>query len=192
LFKDESHTSNYTDMHGLWWASGDRLVIPNADAFGRFVMCEMHDSPWQEHVGVKLLSVNMSKTQVVIFNDFRHSHTDSFVYGCQALRIVDHYTYLGVVLHKSGCCKAAIEKLAAAGKRALFAMQYRCSELGLNDTHLLCSLFSSLVQPVLSYSCEVWCLERSSLFSQMNTVHNHFMKRTLHVRKSVPDGVYVN
>ena len=23
----------------------------------------------------------------------------------------------------------------------------------------------------------------------MNTVHNHFMKRTLHVRKSVPDGV---
>jgi len=40
-----------------------------------------------------------------------------------------------------------------------------------------------------SYSSEVWCLERSSLFSQMNTVHNHFMKRTLHVRKSVPDGV---
>ena len=105
------------------------------------------------------------------------------------MRIVDHYTYLGVVLHKSGCFKAAIEKLAAAGKRALFAMQYRCSELGLNDTHLRCSLFSSLVQPVLSYSCEVWCLERSSLLSQMNTVHNHFMKRTLHVRKSVPDGV---
>ncbi len=23
----------------------------------------------------------------------------------------------------------------------------------------------------------------------MNTVHNHFMKRTLHVRKSVPDGI---
>ena len=49
---------------------------------------------------------------------------------------------------------------------------------GLDDTHLRCSLFSSLVQPVLSYGCEVWCLERLSLFSQMNTVHNHFMKRT--------------
>ena len=94
-----------------------------------------------------------------------------------------------IVLHQSGCFKAAIEKLAAAGKRALFAMQYRCSELGLDDTLLRCSLFSSLVQPVLSYSCEMWCLERSSLFLQMNTVHNHFMKSTLHVRKSVPDGV---
>ena len=139
--------------------------------------------------GKKLLSVNMSKTQVVIFHDFRPSRSDSFLYGGRALRIVDHYTYLGIVLHKSGCFKAAIEKLAAAGKRALFAMQYRCSELGLDDTHLCCSLFSSLVQPVLSYGCDVWCLERSSLFSQMNTVHNHFMKRTLHVRKSVPEGV---
>ena len=131
----------------------------------------------------------MSKTQVTIFNDFRLSHTNSFVYGGQALQIVDQYTYLGVVLHRSGCFKAATEKLAAAGNRALFAMQYRCSELGLNDTHLCCSLFSSLVQPVLSYSCEVWCLERCSLLSQINIVHNHFMKRTLHVHKSVPDGV---
>ena len=32
-------------------------------------------------------------------------------------------------------------------------------------------------------------LERPSLFSQMSTVHNHFMKRTLHVRKSVTDGI---
>ena len=133
----------------------------------------------------------MSKTQVVIFNNFQHSHTESFVYGGQALLVVDHCTYLGVVLHKLGCFKAAIDKLAAAGKRALYAMQYRCSELGLNDTHLCCSLFSSLVQPVLSYGCEVWCLQRSSLFSQMNTVHNPFMNRTLHVRKSVPDGVVV-
>ncbi len=53
LFKDESHASQYTNRHGLWWASGDRLVIPNADALRQFVMCEMHDSPWQGHVGVK-------------------------------------------------------------------------------------------------------------------------------------------
>ena len=37
----------------------------------------------------KLLSVNMAKTQVVIFNDFRHSHTDSFMYAQQPLQIVD-------------------------------------------------------------------------------------------------------
>ncbi len=30
-----------------------KLVIPNADALRQFVMCEMHDSPWRGHVGVK-------------------------------------------------------------------------------------------------------------------------------------------
>jgi len=24
LFEDESHTSQYTNRHGLWWASGDK------------------------------------------------------------------------------------------------------------------------------------------------------------------------
>jgi len=37
----------------LWWASGDKLVIPDADALRQFVMCEMHDSPWHGHIGVK-------------------------------------------------------------------------------------------------------------------------------------------
>ena len=52
-----------------------------------------------------------------------------------ALWIIAHI--LGVTLHKSGCFRA-IEMLAiaAAGKRALSAMQYRCSELNLNDTYL--------------------------------------------------------
>ena len=35
----------------------------------------------------KLLTVNMSKTQVVIFNDFRRSHTDSFTYSISNSRL---------------------------------------------------------------------------------------------------------
>ncbi len=44
------------------------------------------------------------------------------LYGCQPLRIVDPHTYLGIVLQKSGCFKAAVEKLAATV----------CSDLGLS------------------------------------------------------------
>ena len=65
-------------------------------------------------------------------------------------------------------------------------MQYCCSDLGLHDAHYRCSLFSSLVQPVLSYGCEVWGLEKAYMFQRLNAVHTQFMKRTLHVRKSVP------
>ena len=112
-----------------------------------------------------------------------------FLHGGRSLRIVDQYTYLGIVMHKGGHVKAVIDKLAAASKHALFALQSRCSELGLYDIHLRCSLFSSLVQPILSYGCWIWGLEKPYLFSQMNTIHHHFMKRTLHLRKSVPDAI---
>ena len=54
------------------------------------------------------LSVNMSKTQVVIFNDLRHSHSGSFLYSHQQLQTVEQYTYLGIVLHKGGFYKHAI------------------------------------------------------------------------------------
>ena len=68
-------------------------------------------------------------------------------------------------------------------------MQQRCTDLGIHDIPLRCSLFSSLVQPVLSYGCEIWGLEKQYLWAPMTSIHNLFMKRTLHVRKSVPDDV---
>ena len=66
-------------------------------------------------------------------------------------------------------------------------MQYRCSDLGIDDISLRCSLFSSLVQPVLSYGCEIWGLENPTTWECMSSVHHLFMKRALHVRKSTPN-----
>ena len=97
--------------------------------------------------------------------------------------------YLGVIFHKKGYFKEAVSQLATAGKRALFAMQYRCSDLGIHDIGMRCSLFSSLVQPVLSYGCEIWGLENPHTLSCMTSVHNMFMKRSLHVRRSTPDDI---
>ena len=65
-------------------------------------------------------------------------------------------------------------------------MQYRCSDLGIDDTSLRCSLFSSLVQPVLSYGCEIWGLEHAKSWDCIFSVHHLFLKRTLYVRKLTP------
>ena len=45
----------------------------------------------------------------------------------------DQYTYHDVVFHKSGSAKHAIGKLASVGKKALFAMFQRCSDLCSQD-----------------------------------------------------------
>lgn len=184
----KAHSQDAPDLHGqkvpiLLYA--DDIVLLSKSPSGLQHMLDV----LQAFCSEKLLSVNMSKTQVVIFNDFRRSVPDVFKYGAHSLQLVDQYTYLGIVLHKSGSFKPAIHKLAAAGKRALFAMQQRCTDLGISDIPLRCSLFSSLVQPVLSYGCEIWGLEKQYLWAPMTSIHNLFMKRTLHVRKSVPDDV---
>ena len=68
-------------------------------------------------------------------------------------------------------------------------MQYRCSDVGIADIKLRCSLFSSLAQPVLSYDCKIWRLERPNDWCHMLSIHHMFMKCTLHVRRSTPSGV---
>ena len=52
-FQDESLLRQYTNRHGLWWAPGDVLVVPNADALRQDVLREMHESPHAGHIGVK-------------------------------------------------------------------------------------------------------------------------------------------
>ena len=65
---------------------------------------------------------------------------------------------VGIELHKGGFWK---HELTSAGKRALFAMQYQCSDLGIDDVKLrLLSVFltCSACTAVLSYGCEIWGL----------------------------------
>ena len=60
----------------------------------------------------------------------------------QQLQIVSNPSVcvcVGIVLHKGGFWK---HELTSAGKRALFAMQYQCSDLGIDDIKLHCSLLS--------------------------------------------------
>ena len=52
-FQDESLLSQFTHRHGLWWAPGDKLVIPDVDDLRQEVMREMHDSAHSGHMGVK-------------------------------------------------------------------------------------------------------------------------------------------
>jgi hypothetical protein len=55
--------------------------------------------------------------------------------------------------------KIAMEHLAAAGKRAVFALRRRCANLKINDPTIICQLFDALVKPVISYACELWVNE---------------------------------
>ena len=53
LFKDESDLPQYTCRHGLWWGTGGKLVIPDADALRQDIRHECHDVPHAGHTGFR-------------------------------------------------------------------------------------------------------------------------------------------
>lgn len=45
------------------------------------------------------LSVNVSKTKVVIFSKGKLRKTPTFSFGSQSIQVVDDYTYLGIIFN---------------------------------------------------------------------------------------------
>ncbi len=129
--------------------------------------------------------INVSKTKVVVFEKHR-SATPEFTYRGTTIEWVQSFRYLGLKLHSTRGMAIAIDKLTAAGKKALFALRRRCNDLSITDPEIMCQLFDSLVRPVLSYACKVWtgCTGAKRL-QQAEQVHRMFLRRILGVNKTI-------
>ena len=58
-----------------------------------------------------------------------------------------------------GRVKLAADGLLDTGRAAMHGMQRRCAELHISDVGMRAKLFKTLVQPVLTYACEVWAVQ---------------------------------
>ena len=105
------------------------------------------------------MQVNLTKTKGVVFHSGDRA---AALRGCtwrfngQRVGIVQQYTYLGVVFHEKHGCSAGVKARAAAGRGAMLALLGRARVLHLDQSDLLCRLFDHLVEPVLSFGCQVW------------------------------------
>jgi hypothetical protein len=105
------------------------------------------------------MTVNASKTKVIAFQPrgARGHHALVVTYRGQALSQVSGLKCLGLLF----ACNQPLgqshkPKAAASGRAALFKMQARCRATCLRQPDFLCRLFNSLVEPVISYGCQVW------------------------------------
>lgn len=108
------------------------------------------------------LTVNIKKSEIVIYNKEFHTSQQSFVfnYNGQPLEVRDSFVYLGSLLCDGTTdyrAKNAFEYRMMKAKRALFLMQGRCQTLGIHNVDTRLHLLDSLVMSVLNSGCEVWC-----------------------------------
>ncbi|KAL3146185.1 hypothetical protein ABBQ32_14176 [Trebouxia sp. C0010 RCD-2024] len=133
------------------------------------------------------LTVNISKTKIVVFEPRRSAVAD-FVLNGAVVERVESYKYLGFVFHATKNMSFGTSFLVAAAKKAMFAMRRRCAELGIRDPALQCKLFDTLVLPILSYAVEVWGV-KPGIAEEAEVLHRSFLKSLLGIRKSTANEV---
>lgn len=100
------------------------------------------------------LTVNMSKTKIIVFNSSGHLiKRFTFTFKGAPVLITDSYCYLGVIFTPSGSFSKACDRLCDQAKKALFKL--KSWDLRSNIPTAL-KLFKTLIQPILLYCCEAW------------------------------------
>ena len=133
------------------------------------------------------LTVNLSKTKVVIF-EARRSASVEFKLNGNAVDREDHYRYLGFNFHATKNMTYGVSHLVSAAGKAVHAMRRRCALLQLRDPRQLCKLFDILVLPILSYGSEVWATDPKT-GAAAEVLHRQFLRRLLGVRDKTANDI---
>jgi hypothetical protein len=119
------------------------------------------------------------KTNVMVFNSI--DPCQDIVFEGDTIECVKTFQYLGILLETTSNLDSAVEHLAVASKRSLFALNRRYAELHIMDAKLHCDLFNTLVRSTTRYAYEVWV--DSKKIEIIEIVYRGFFKSLLRVRK---------
>ena len=103
------------------------------------------------------LSVNMTKTKVMIFNSQGRmlNCSKGFEFGSDSIQATKSYTYLGITFNLCGSFKDAMEALRQNALRSYFSLKKLIDWKYLKRSSTI-KLIDVLVIPVLTYSCQIW------------------------------------
>ena len=128
------------------------------------------------------LTVNLSKTEVVVFEHRQSDLPDFVLKGAVVERVpAERCKYLGFTVHATKAMTFGTSFLVAAARKAMSAMRRRCALLGIRDSAMLCKLLDTLILPILSYACQVWPVN-PNVGEAAEVLHRSFLKDLLGVR----------
>ena len=101
------------------------------------------------------LTVNTSKTKIVIFSRGKVRKYPDFQFGDSILQVVSEYVYLGTMFNYNNRFHKNKQKQVSLARRAMFGLISRASKLDL-PLDIQVELFEQLVTPILLYGSEIW------------------------------------
>ena len=130
------------------------------------------------------IKFNSKKSQIVHYRKKRKIVTNfRFSLNHQELAIVDHYKYLGIVLHENLNFDVTSETLAGAGGRALGSLLSKFRKLNGLTYNTFTKLYKSYICPILDYGSEIWGIGRHAKIDQ---IQNRAIRAYLGVHRFAP------
>ena len=147
--------------------------------------------------GANHLRVNVKKTEIVVFgaSPWRPpSDHRPWAYAGAAVPVSEEFRYLGITLHGTRGMSVAVDRLRAAGLRAIWGMHGRCKRYGLIDFGLRARMFRALAEPILTYCSEVWApgwmsSREAAMRASLQVLQNDYLRHLGGVRRCVPADI---
>jgi Reverse transcriptase (RNA-dependent DNA polymerase) len=104
------------------------------------------------------IHIRPQKTCIVVYGTASLRAAVQYVWklGDQVVPVCDSYTDLGLKCTESAGMRAAHVPLAQGGRKAMHALLTLCKQHHLVQPDLKLRLFNTMVDPALSYGCQVW------------------------------------
>ena len=128
------------------------------------------------------LTVNITKTKVLVFSGGKTSTKLKFHYKGEELEVVNEYKYLGIFLSRTGSFLKAKRHIADQATNALFSLLRKIRTLDL-PIDMQVDLFNKLIKPILLYGCEIWGFGNLDIIER---VQLKFFKHILNLKRSTP------
>ena len=125
------------------------------------------------------LSVNISKTEIVIFRRGGPvAAKERWFYDGELLNVSDQYTYLGFLFSNRMNLNKCTQDLALRGKKALIQVMSVLYSVGALSPDVFFKMFNAQIQPILLYGSEIWGFQR---FQNIEKIHLLACKKFLNV-----------
>ena len=117
------------------------------------------------------LTVNLDKSKVMIMSKSGRLDKNEFYFNETRLENVQRYTYLGITFSASGSFTSAQHNLTLKGIKAICKLKKSLQHVNFNP-RLGLKLFDQLIYPILTYSCEIWCLPTNKYKIDFKSIDN--------------------
>ena len=126
------------------------------------------------------LTVNTSKTKIMVFSRGKVKRYPIFPYGDDIIEVVSDYVYLGVTMNYNNEFVKAMRNQLDQGRKEQFSMLIKCRKLEL-PRDIQCKLFEFMVIPVILHGCEIWGFQDIKM---LEILYIKFLKKVLKLRPS--------